>query len=156
MARKESALSDLHQARGTFEGLLEARLAALKKSAATMGPLSQSYLDNEAHLGTATRGLAAARNYVGGRPHDIKVTSRTIFWIVATVVAIAEISVNKVLFDMILQQSAALSFIAALVVSVGLVAIAHWSGFCWRQIWSDTDQKFIANRFFGRFSYSLF
>jgi hypothetical protein len=142
------ALSDLHISKGNFENHLSARRAAIHKIAAMQGPLNGNYIALERQLSKADGELEDRKNSVGGRPVHVYFENKLFFWVIALVVAFAEVLANKELFDMIFLGTALKSLFVALVLSVALVSIAHWSGFSWRQIKSESEQKWVFGSLF--------
>ncbi len=142
------ARRDVDISLANYTSLIQSRLAAMKKVAAMLGPLNSRYQRAEKDEAQAAQDLNDKKNDVGGRPVQIQIENRFLFWGISILVAIAEVFANKELFDMMFLGSAAKSFIVATVLSVTLFVLAHTAGTSARQLWSDSTQSWVPSRIF--------
>lgn len=134
--------------RETYLALLAERLAALRVEAGALGPGSTRRQTLENDHAEALRHFDAAAVRVGGRSPKVLAENPWIFWLGSGFIFVVEAFLNKIIFDMAANTAAGGSLLLAAVASVVLVTVAHWCGRCWRQIWSDTEERFVTSYVF--------
>lgn len=130
-------------ARNSYELELERRLSALKETASSTGPLSTARRALVKKCDDAEADLETVRGHIHHREPNILVHNQILFWVGSSFIFAVEAFLNKIIVDMAAQTAGGVSLLVSALVSVTLVAIAHWSGLLWRQIRSDSQRRFL-------------
>ena len=115
----------------------EQRQAAMAHLEGTSGPRSAAWIRAGQTLDEAERAFRAVRAEVGGRP--LRRSFVRVYWPLLAVLALAEVPVNRLAFELFFQEQPAVSLLLALVVGAVLMVFAHMVGTLLRR--AETPQK---------------
>jgi hypothetical protein len=133
-----------------FRAALQKRQSDLNAAAGSFGPPSLEYMRVNHKFEDTKAELKRTSIRLGGRAPQIVFRSLFLFWIAFILILVAEAAINKVLFDMALLSSTAVSLAASALLSCALVFLSHISGLSWRQAWSEFKERILwANVFIG-------
>lgn len=139
-----SAVDERRKVAGNnYEMLLANRLKDIKVVAKSAGPGSHTRQRLVDEMDEAKGRTGTVAGHMNHREPNILVHNQFLFWAGSVFILLIEAFLNKVVVDMAAQTAGGISLLVAALVSVTLVALAHWSGHLLRQVWSDSQRRIL-------------